>query len=105
MSANLLLQAIILGLGELFILTCANGCRLAVINKDFKIFAALVFGVIVGIAMLIVGVHDLFVVSSFGLTGNIIAVCVMLYTAYESYKAILKANRINEKKIKRIFFL
>lgn len=93
MSANLLLQAIILGLGEFFILTCANGCRLAIINKDFKILAALVFGVIIGVGMLIVGVHDLFIVSSFGLTGNIIAVCVMLYAAYESYKAILKANR------------
>lgn len=97
MSANLLLQAIILGLGELFVLTCANGCRLAVINKDFKILTALVFGVIVGIAMLIVGVHDLFVVSSFGLTGNIIAICVMLYAAYESYKAILKANKNHGK--------
>lgn len=97
MSANLLLQAIILGLGEFFVLTCANGCRLAAINKDFKILAALVFGVIVGVAMLIVGVHDLFVVSSFGLTGSIIAVCVMLYAAYESYKAILKANKIHGK--------
>ena len=93
MSVNLLLQAIILGLGELFVLTCANGCRLAAINKDFKILAALVFGVIVGIAMFIVGVHDLFVVSSFGLTGNIIAVCVMLYAAYESYRTIIKANK------------
>lgn len=97
MSVNLLLQAIILGLGELFVLTCANGCRLAVINKDFKILAALVFGVIVGIAMLIVGVHDLFVVSSFGLTGNIIAVYVMFYAAYESYRAIIKANKNHGK--------
>lgn len=97
MSVNLLLQAIILGLGELFVLTCANGCRLAAINKDFKILTALVFGVIVGIVMLIVGVHDLFIVSSFGLTGNIIAVCVMLYAAYESYKAIIKANKNHSK--------
>lgn len=93
MSANLLLQAIILGLGEFFVLTCANGCRLAAINKDFKILAALVLGVIIGVGMLVVGVHDLFVVSSFGLTGNIIAVCVMLYAAYESYRAIIKANK------------
>lgn len=97
MSVNLLLQAIILGLGELFVITCVNGCRLAVINKDFKILAALVFGVIVGIAMLVVGVHDLFIVSSFGLTGNIIAICVMLYAAYESYRAIIKANKNHGK--------
>ena len=93
MSANLLLQAIILGLGMLVIPTCVNGCRLAFINKDYIAMSALIFGVIVGIGMLAVGVHDLIVVRSFGLTGIVIAACVVLYAAYEARNAILRANK------------
>lgn len=93
MPANLLLQAIILGLGTLVIPTCVNGCRLAFINKDYAIMSALIFGIIVGVGMLVVGVHDLIIVRSFGLTGIIIAVCVALYATYEAYNAILRANK------------
>lgn len=93
MSANLLLQAIILGLGTLVIPICVNGCRLAFVNKDYIAMSALFFGVIIGVGMLIVGVHDLIVVRSFGLTGIIIAAFVVLYSAHEAYNAILRANK------------
>lgn len=103
LSVNFLAQNLMLLLGEFFILTCANGCRLAAINKDFHILAALIIGEIIAILIFAVGVHDLFIVGTFGNEGRLCAILAMLYVAYYSYKTIRQVNKTHNRVGKKLF--
>lgn len=102
LSVNFLTQNLMLLLGEFFILTCANGCRLAAINKDFHILAALIIGEIIAILMFAVVVHDLFTVGTFGNEGRLCAILAMLYVIYYSYKTIHQVNKTHDKVVKKL---
>lgn len=98
MSINFLIQALCVYAGIAAAITCVNGTILASKTNDFRAAATLLATAAISIIFAIVGVHDLIIVETFGLSGRIIASILVLLAVCTAYGYISKANKIYKTK-------
>lgn len=94
MSVNFLIQALCVYIGIATAITCVNGTVLASKTNDFRAAAILLATTAISIIFAIIGVHDLIIAGTFGLSGRIIASTLVLLAVCTAYGCISKANKL-----------
>lgn len=94
MSVNFLIQALCVYVGITTAITCINGTVLASKTNDFRAAAILLATTAISIIFAIIGVHDLIIAGTFGLSGRIIASTLVLLAVCTAYGCINKANKL-----------
>lgn len=80
-------------LSEVFVLTCANGCRLAIISKDFYVLKALIIIEVIAILAFSIKFYYLLMVGTFGNESRGYAIFAILFALAYSCKRIWQVNK------------
>lgn len=97
LSVDFLFQCLVLMLGEVFALTCANGCRLVIISNNSHMLKGLVIGGIIAVLVFVIESYYLLGVGIFGgKSKGYVAFAILFALAY-ACKTIWRINKKYDK--------
>lgn len=97
LSVDFLFQCLVLMLGEVFALTCANGCRLAIISNNSHMLKGLVIGGIIAVLVFVIESYYLLGVGIFGNESKGYVAFAILFALAYACKTIWRINKKYDK--------
>lgn len=97
LSVDFLFQCLVLMLGEVFALTCANGCRLAIISNNSHMLKGLITGGIIAVLVFAIESYYLLAVGTFGSESRGYVAFAILFALAYACKTIWRINKKYDK--------
>lgn len=97
LSIDFLFQCLVLMLGEVFALTCANGCRLAIISNNSHMLKELIIDGIIAVLVFVIKSYYLLGVGIFGSESRGYVAFAILFALAYACKTIWRINKKYDK--------